>query len=474
MEKTRDPDRKIPKKQRREENQEEGRTPYQPGGRQGETPIKTPTKDRNTNSLTPGGEGKTNRRDSRFGLCNGCGIEHPNPRVMTPKGFDHSGCRYYEKNHPDYNYDNVAWADSTQGKIYAKCGKKTLAPLLMILNGVVVNKGNGLPFNKRPASDAGMTKPHSLKTYILPGTLSYRNGDAISARIQLDTGNQGRTLVRRDKAMMLVSQTVVRPHEIVYTMPNGSTMASSGSVRLNVAIIFDQLINDYEVLENLSFDIVETFEDPNVDCIISGDDITANQILVRIPKQHEEPIVLPEPFVTERIENTNEPRNFYLSAITRSDSRRQHISEFFDFEQEDMGEPEKEDFIDEVLQIKSPMEPKPEPVVEGSEKFQKEMREMLREYIDLLQSEVSKEPAKVAPLVLNVDEKRWTLPKANARHRTQSTDKDKEIKRQVDLMVALGLIQKCNRTHYSQVHLVPKPHGKWRFCIDYRYLNDCS
>jgi len=274
--------------------------------------------------------------------------------------------------------------------------------------------------------------------------------------------------------MMLVSHTVVRPHEIVYTMPNGSTMASSGSVKLNVTIIFDHLINDYEVLDNLSFDIVEAFEDPNVDCIISGDDITANQILVRIPKQHEEPIMLPEPFVTERLESAKEPRNFYLSAITRSDSRRQHISEFFDFEQEDMGEPEKEDSIDEALQIKSPMESTPEPVVEGSEKFQKEMREMLREYIDLLQNEVSKEPAKVAPLVLNVDEKRWTLPKANARHRTQSTDKDKEIKRQVDLMVALGLIQKCNRTHYSQVHLVPKPQGKWRFCIDYRYLNDCS
>ena len=83
---------------------------------------------------------------------------------------------------------------------------------------------------------------------------------------------------------------------------------------------------------------------------------------------------------------------------------------------------------------------------------------MLQEYIDLLQTEVSKNPARVA----------------NARHRTQSTEKDKEIKRQVDLMKALGLIQKCNRRHYSQVHLVPKPHGKWRFCIDYRYLNDCS
>ena len=207
VEKIRDPDRKIPKKQRREDNQEESRTPYQPGGRQGETPNKTPTKDRDANSLTPGGEGKTNKRDSRFGLCNGCGIEHPNPRVMTPKGFDHSGCRYYEKNHPDYNYANVTWADSPQGKIYATCGKKTLAPMLMIHNGIVVSKGNGLPFNKRPASDAGMTKPHTLKTYILPGTSSYRNGDAISARIQLDTGNQGRTLIRRDKD---VSLTVCR------------------------------------------------------------------------------------------------------------------------------------------------------------------------------------------------------------------------------------------------------------------------
>ena len=64
---------------------------------------------------------------------------------MTPKGFDHSGCRYYEKNHPDYNYANVTWADSPQGKIYATCGKKTLAPMLMIHNGIVVNKGMVYP-----------------------------------------------------------------------------------------------------------------------------------------------------------------------------------------------------------------------------------------------------------------------------------------------------------------------------------------
>ncbi len=139
-----------------------------------------------------------------------------------------------------------------------------------------------------------------------------------------------------------------------------------------------------------------------------------------------------------------------------------------------MGEPEKDDDIDEALQIKQPNEPIPEPTIEGSESLKNDIKELLNKYIDLLKTEVSKKPASVAPLKLNVDEKRWTLPKANARHRAQSTEKDKEIKRQVELMVALGLIQKSNQPWYSQVHLVPKPHGKWRFCIDYRNLNDCT
>ena len=43
-----------------------------------------------------------------------------------------------------------------------------------------------------------------------------------------------------------------------------------------------------------------------------------------------------------------------------------------------MGEPEKEDALDEALQIRSPNEILPEPIVEGSETFQKEMREMLK------------------------------------------------------------------------------------------------
>jgi hypothetical protein len=107
-----------------------------------------------------------------------------------------------------------------------------------------------------------------------------------------------------------------------------------------------------------------------------------------------------------------------------------------------MGEPEKDDDIDEALQIKQPNDPIPEPIIEGSESFKNDIKELLNKYIDLLKTEVSKKPASVAPLKLNMDENRWTLPKANAWHRAQSTEKDKEIKRQLELMVALGLIQR--------------------------------
>jgi hypothetical protein len=153
----------------------------------------------------------------------------------------------------------------------------------------------------------------------------------------------------------------------MYTTANGTPMVSSGSMELDVIIIFDEINNDYEILNKLCFDIVEDLHISGVDCLISGMDITDNEILVRIPKHHAETIQLPESGIKESIESREDSGHYYLSAITRSESARQHISEFFDFEQEDMGEPEKEDDIDEALQIKQPNEPVPQPVIEGPE-----------------------------------------------------------------------------------------------------------
>ena len=57
--------------------------------------------------------------------------------------------------------------------------------------------------------------------------------------------------------------------------------------------------------------------------------------------------------------------------------------------------------------------------------------------------------------------------------RIQSTDKNKEIQKQVEKMLELKVIQKSEANRYSQVLLVPKPDNKWRFCIDFQPLNSC-
>ena len=89
--------------------------------------------------------------------------------------------------------------------------------------------------------------------------LSYRD-NTIIIKVELDTGNAGKTLIRRDKAMKLVSPDVVRQHEIIYTTANGTPMLSSGSVELDVIIIFDELNNDYEIILALTLWMIYIYQ----------------------------------------------------------------------------------------------------------------------------------------------------------------------------------------------------------------------
>jgi hypothetical protein len=88
---------------------------------------------------------------------------------------------------------------------------------------------------------------------------------------------------------------------------------------------------------------------------------------------------------------------------------------------------------------------------------------------------VQRTPASIPPMVLNVNKKLWQSSKNNTgRYRPQSLKKHLEIERQVKLLKSLGVIRESKSPYHSHVHLVPKPGDKWRFCLDFRFLNSLT
>ena len=108
----------------------------------------------------------------------------------------------------------------------------------------------------------------------------------------------------------------------------------------------------------------------------------------------------------------------------------------------------------------------------GSVELQTRIKAELARYKRVFRSTLPKQPAKVTPLRLNVDAESWETSAHQLPHRRQSISKDIEIFKQVREMIHSSVIRESQHAHaWSQVLLVLKPNGKWRFCIDFRQLN---
>ena len=112
--------------------------------------------------------------------------------------------------------------------------------------------------------------------------------------------------------------------------------------------------------------------------------------------------------------------------------------------------------------------------ISGSPEQQRRIRALCEKYRHIFKDELDAHPAKLTPFELDVDKKKWETYKNRGHVRTQTPLKEKEIARQVDEMLKAGIIEKSNATFYSQVMLTPKPNGDYRFCVDYRNMNDAT
>jgi hypothetical protein len=106
--------------------------------------------------------------------------------------------------------------------------------------------------------------------------------------------------------------------------------------------------------------------------------------------------------------------------------------------------------------------------------MQRKLRDLCESKPGVFRKAVQKEPAKfAADFEIEVDAEKWlALVSGRERVRTQSNEKMVETKRQIDELLDLGVIERSQEARFSQVTLAKKPNGKWRFCIDFRQLNE--
>ena len=132
------------------------------------------------------------------------------------------------------------------------------------------------------------------------------------------------------------------------------------------------------------------------------------------------------------------------------------------------------DSDDEWDPIKGNSDPGQTFVISGPPSLQIGIKKLLTKYADVFSDKLTKQCALVPPMELKVDENQWHTQKNRRPHRPVSNTKQQEIRKQTDDMVNSELIRPSNSDHWSQVLMVPKPNGSWRFCVDFRQLNDVS
>lgn len=119
-------------------------------------------------------------------------------------------------------------------------------------------------------------------------------------------------------------------------------------------------------------------------------------------------------------------------------------------------------------------DPVPQPRIEGSDMMKQSITRLCDEYKELFTMEVRKEPAKVAPFKLTVNDSEWEGRRNMSAPRPQSIANQQEIDRQTKKLLELGVIEYSQEAYNSQVLLTDKANGKKRFCIDFRNLNKAT
>jgi hypothetical protein len=107
----------------------------------------------------------------------------------------------------------------------------------------------------------------------------------------------------------------------------------------------------------------------------------------------------------------------------------------------------------------------------GSTNLQQELHSLIIEYDDIFWYSVKGRSMDVPPMEFDVDKKLLEASENRLASRQISIEKQTALSTLIDELLERDVIRPSKATAWSQVHLVRKPNGGWRFTIDYGTLN---
>lgn len=479
------------------------------------------------NSAKPQGT-KPNKKRSHDGgdakasdnpVCDGCGKKHAGGRATC-----------FFKEHEDFNKHGT-WAESAMGKWLKSKDRDSLSQKFK-------RSGNELVAREFKSSDSAKGNKHKKPKHgkctlctIQSRTASSHTYDAaflhnrlrLNVKVLHDTGAETGSYVNKRVADWLKAQGAV-----VSSIPKYVCSCFGDCRHISECLTFPLVFNDgvnnpkfskfritltFWVIDELPFDVVIGNQDINNNAVLRniGHHTQLDTPNTTLKRKHNSESCTKVPLDNaglSRGQTLCQPAQLSDSGVSwppdgdssanknckgavisptetqpkpaKSPGIVKHVSELLDYEPAANGIPEKWDSLDEQLNANNLMVVTDAPAtlptkIYGDPDMQNDIRSLLVEYTDIFRTTVAPEPAKVPPMELKVDRDKWNnLKGTSGSPRVQSSVKNDEIRRQVNMMLDLKVIQASMASRYCQVLLTPKPNDKWRFCIDYQPLNSCS
>ena len=110
------------------------------------------------------------------------------------------------------------------------------------------------------------------------------------------------------------------------------------------------------------------------------------------------------------------------------------------------------------------------PKVMGQTSFLTKQLSLVRKLLYLEFRNLFSNKIATLPARLDVREQEWEISANRTPVRPQSSRKEIQIKKALDEMLSLGIIEPSNAVYYSHPVVVQKTADTYRFCIDYRLL----